>query len=356
MTRPSHRIHTALAIVVAAFVAATPAAAAAPTSMRATTVTGSAVTFKLRALAPRAVRSAYVRSGSRRTRVPVTKVRRALKTRSRKLRVRVPRTRTPQVRTPRSRGTRPVLVVDVVRRAPGTAPAAGAEAPVATAPEAPTVTSPATPDLPLSTGGSPTRPFGSAILDDAVAAAKVVRAVFEPRAVNAATNSRVPTASELSAFRAANTGLHFENEITGDFTGTTDEILQWASWKWGIDAEVLRAVATTESWWRMSEVGDNGLSFGLMQIKKTVHHGTWPLSTQSTAFNVDYYGAVIRQYYDGHATWVMDVEHGKPYTKGDLWGAVGAHFAGRWWTPGAEQYVAKVKNHVAARTWLGTHF
>lgn len=343
MTRLPYRRLLALTTLIATLSLAA-SAPAATRYFRATPAKGATVGFPLRALPATSVRSAYVRAGRTRIRVGAARVRAALKTRSRTVRVRVPR----------ARRARPVLVVEIVRSMPD-APPPAPKAPVSPPAEA----APATPDVPdvaLPSGGGPTRPWGSAILSDAAAAAKVVRSAFEPRGVNATANRRVPTAPELTAFRAANTGLHFEAEITGDFTGTTDEILQWASWKWGLDAEVLRAVATNELWWRMSEVGDAGQSFGLMQIKRTFHGGTHPLSAQSTAFNVDYYGAVIRQYYDGHAGWVEDVEHGRPYSKGDLWGAVGAHYAGRWYTAGAEWYIARVQGHVAARTWLGAGF
>jgi soluble lytic murein transglycosylase-like protein len=35
--------------------------------------------------------------------------------------------------------------------------------------------------------------------------------------------------------------------VTGNFRGTTDEIIRWAAWKWGIDEDLLRAVAARES-------------------------------------------------------------------------------------------------------------
>jgi autotransporter family porin len=37
------------------------------------------------------------------------------------------------------------------------------------------------------------------------------------------------------------------DRVTGNFTGTTDEIIQWAAHKWGIDEDVVRSVATAES-------------------------------------------------------------------------------------------------------------
>ncbi len=44
--------------------------------------------------------------------------------------------------------------------------------------------------------------------------------------------------------------------VTGGFSGTTDEILQWAAHKWGIPEDVIRAAAVTESNWNMSHLGD----------------------------------------------------------------------------------------------------
>ena len=40
--------------------------------------------------------------------------------------------------------------------------------------------------------------------------------------------------------------------VTGNFTGTTAEIIQWAACKWGIDEDTMRAAAVQESYWHMS--------------------------------------------------------------------------------------------------------
>ena len=84
-----------------------------------------------------------------------------------------------------------------------------------------------------------------------------------------------------------------------------------------IDADVMRAVAVIESYWRMTTVGDNGDSFGLFQIRRPFHCCA-AYARSSTAFNADYYGAIIRAYYDGKMPWLNDVEHGEPYKPGDL--------------------------------------
>ena len=205
------------------------------------------------------------------------------------------------------------------------------------------------------TGGkATTRPVGSTPISDAEAAARVARSSWEPRPENYTPNRRVPTATELAAFRSVNAmPALYEDRVTGNFTGTTDEIIQWAAHKWGIDEDLVRAAAVQESWWRMSTLGDGGISYGLMQLKSTVSKGTYPLSQQSTAFNVDYYGASIRYYFDGAATWLNDpcCFSGNTYRAGDIWGSVGAWFAGRWHTPPAADYIDSVRSHLGNRVW-----
>ncbi len=44
--------------------------------------------------------------------------------------------------------------------------------------------------------------------------------------------------------------------VDGEFTGTTDEILQWAACKWGMDEDMVRAQAAIESWWHQDAMGD----------------------------------------------------------------------------------------------------
>ena len=100
-----------------------------------------------------------------------------------------------------------------------------------------------------------------------------------------------------------------------------------------------------------STVGDAGISFGLMQVKSTVWRGTWPLSRDSTAFNLDTYGAIMRQCYDGLIVWL---DNG--YGAGDLWGCVGYYFSGRWNDSAAATYVQGVAATLAARAWAAPGF
>ena len=148
--------------------------------------------------------------------------------------------------------------------------------------------------------------------------------------------------------------MTYKRRVTGRFRGTTREIIQWAAHKHGIDQDLLSAVAVEESWWRMSTVG-GGDSFGLFQLR-VPYHCCRRLARRSTAFNADYYGAILRAYYDGRETWLNDVERGARYGPGDVWGSVGVWFAGRWHTPAAEGYIREVRDILARRTWRSKAF
>lgn len=207
------------------------------------------------------------------------------------------------------------------------------------------------------------RPVGSPVLSDAQAAAHVRRAAWEPRPGNATANHTIPTAAQLQTFNSY-TGQwgscdNLRQKVTGNFKGTTDEILQWAAWKWGLPENVVRAVAVTESSWRMSFVGDSGMSFGITQVKNVAkwHGGTYPMSKNDTAFNADYWAGMVRQYYEGCSTWMKDYSfNGTHYAAGDLWGSIGAWYAGNWHSDAANTYISHVKNHLANRTWKKPSF
>jgi hypothetical protein len=328
---------------------------------------GKSVTFRVVGLDASKVRRGYVRAGTYQRRVRTASLRRGARTR--KIAVRLARTAV---------GRRKVRLVVLLKRPrtskpkrsetqTGTISTPPADSGTSTTTQPPATGTTSTPPtdttssptpVPASGDKATTRPVGSPILSDAEAASHVRRSGWEPRPDNAAANQRTPQPGELDVFLRDNISVYGAHKplVTGNFTGTTDEIIQWAAWKWGLDEDVLRAVIVKESWWRMSAVGDNGLSFGLTQIKTTFHAGTYPLSATSSAFNVDYYGALFRYYFDGHGDWLNDMDKGQDYTAGDLWGAVGAHYAGRWHTAAAEGYIASVKQHLDQRTWAGSDF
>ena len=105
----------------------------------------------------------------------------------------------------------------------------------------------------------------------------------------------------------------------------------------------------------MSTNGDNGDSFGLFQLRRPYHCCDF-LAASDTAFNADYYGAIIRSYY-GRETWLNTVSGNgaatAPATCGQrgrvVLGPLAAH-------PGAEGYVAKIKQYLRERIWRAPLF
>lgn len=201
-------------------------------------------------------------------------------------------------------------------------------------------------------GMSTLRSVGSPPLSDADAAARVRRSAWEPRPENTTYNHTMPGDSQLQSFYAADSwgscGNPMRYRVTGHFTGTTDEILQWASHKWGLDEDVLRAIAVVESWWRQSAGDQTG--GGLISVT-TSAKGAFPMYRESTAFNVDYLGATLRYYYDGCGQWLNTVLRGQQYVAGDLWGSIGTWYSGRWYANGSDWYIGRVQSELQNRTW-----
>jgi autotransporter family porin len=190
-------------------------------------------------------------------------------------------------------------------------------------------------------------------------AARRVRGAWEPRPNNWADNHRVPSRAQLRAFHGQNT-QPYSHWVDGQYRGTTDQIIQWAAAKWGLSTDLLRAVAATETWWNMSFVGNDGDAFGLFQVRRPYHcqGPVCNLFRHDTAFNADYYGSIIRSYYDGKQTWLNTVsDNGAPYRAGDLWGSVGYWCSGRWHAPAVWlSYVNQTKRYLAVRAWAQPNF
>ena len=196
---------------------------------------------------------------------------------------------------------------------------------------------------------------------DALCASLVTPRPFEPRPENNAANHTVPSGPVPWNNDRDQTywkkWIANRNKVTGNYTGTTDEIIRWASCKWGLDENTVRAVADQESEWHESEVGDQNGSFGIMQVKDHTSDGHpdlggYPDTARSTALNVDMYGAWERSclqgaFYDG-GDWL----YGGSKVVDDGWGCVGAWFSGSWHDPGAQDYVATVQKLLARRDWL----
>lgn len=192
------------------------------------------------------------------------------------------------------------------------------------------------------------------------AAARRVRGSWEPRPQNDWANHRMPSRAELRAFRRQNTANPYAKWVTGHYTGTTDQIIQWAAAKWGLSVRLLRAVAATETWWVMSFVGNDGTSYGLFQVRTPYHcqgDVVCGIMRNDTAMNADYYGAIIRSYYDGRQTWLNTVSgNGRRYRAGDLWGSVGYWAAGRWHVAAGDTYNAEVKDYYRRQVWAQPNF
>ncbi len=239
-----------------------------------------------------------------------------------------------------------------------------------------------TPNNPVVTNGA-TLPPGSALPGDSTCASQITRSAFEPRPDNNTANHQVPTAAQIANLHPWNPLIGMDTNsdtlrrhITGNFTGTTDEILQWAACKWGIDTNIIRAEAVTESQWHQSQLGDyttnkslcppgmwNGSScyqsYGILQIKYTYFQSEWPMSRNDTAFNADFVYGWLRNCYEGWADYLYQATpvSGYPrYHAGDIWGCLGFWFSGTWYDQGAINYINVTKGYYAQKPWLKAGF
>ena len=270
---------------------------------------------------------------------------------------------------------------------------------------------------PRASGYFKTTPVGAwrSLPTGAQCAKRVHLSRWEPRPDNAGPNSRMPNRRRVHAAFAARPlsgDGSFKRKwdtwllprVTGHYTGTTDEIFQWAACKWGIADNLLRAIAVRESTWYQYEVYKSGRCVtdwgcGDMidhatsatrkycgQISRRGHdyqadygsglcpetfsiagvmswqdpswgrmkgnqNGSFPFNRNSTAFAVDYLAANLRGCYQGWAPWLSGAGPAK-YAAGDLWGCVGNWYAGEWRTPRALGYMHRVRRELRNRTWL----
>ena len=209
-----------------------------------------------------------------------------------------------------------------------------------------------------------TLPVGAALPSEATCAA-LVRRTTEIKPANARFNAT------KGASQQPQTGLFAR--VSGNFTGTTDEIIQWAACKWGIDEDIVRAQAAKESWWDQNAGGDwttdssrcatnHGIgmdgrpgqcpeSVGLMQVRYPYWGSAFPSASTSSAYNLDIALAARRNCFEGNDGWLNGVERGSQYAAGDLWGCVGTWFSGRWYAGGAQEYISSVQAYLGQRIW-----
>ncbi len=225
-----------------------------------------------------------------------------------------------------------------------------------------------------------TLPPGSTLPSGSACASAVRRNPnFEPRPDNTTANHTVPT-DDLTLMRTTvNNGgavAHSFDRVDGNFTGTTDEIMQWGACKWGFDEDLVRAMAANESWWHQSAHGDfttntslcpSGAdyhdggcdrTYGIMQVKSTDYIGTFPDSHTSTAFDVDYKLAYQRACFEGKINYLT--QRSSNYPNGDtnnmLWGCVDQWFTGTWWNGSDDAYITETKTEMSGKPWLKAGF
>ena len=227
----------------------------------------------------------------------------------------------------------------------------------------------APPGAPLSPDtGNLALPPGEILPSDAECANRVVTSGTEVRPSNAPFNQTRGRQQQLPSLKS---------RVSGNFTGTTDEIIQWAACKWGIDADVVRAQAVQESTWRMTTLGDftgnsqwcapghvpdgDGKpgcpqSVGILQVKYRYNTDAFPMAAESTAYNLDWALAVWRMCFEGQTTWLANQPPGSGYEAGDMWGCLGSWFAGEWHSDMAQGYIHKVQEHYRGRAWQADWF
>lgn len=214
-----------------------------------------------------------------------------------------------------------------------------------------------------------TLPPGEHLPQDTECARRVIPSGNEIRPANAVFNQ--------TRGRQKNLPGPFLSRLSGDFTGSTDEIIQWAACKWGIDTDILRAQAAQESSWFMNSVGDftddeqwcapghrpgqDGRpgcpeSVGIMGVKYRYHAVAFPEAGQSTAYNLDYTLAVWRTCFEGQEGWLADNPPRSGYKAGDVWGCLGRWFEGDWRSSSAEGYISRVQAALNSRVWTEEWF
>ncbi len=245
-------------------------------------------------------------------------------------------------------------------------PATACSSTTTTTTTAPTTTVPAPPASKFAL-----LPVGATLPTDADCAARV-RPMTENRAGNATANATRGTVANATYPR-----------VTGNFTGTTDEILQWVACKWGIDEDYVRAQVLVESNWNQAALGDFTTtasacspahpigtyppqftgdtthtgqcpeSVGLGQVRYPYHQAAFAdlNAVTSSAYNLDYVYGVWRACYEGQFTWLNQAERGRDYVAGDATGCLGVWFAGRWYTQAAQGYISTWYTTLGTRAW-----
>ncbi|MEQ1557116.1 MAG: hypothetical protein ABL915_10040 [Gallionella sp.] len=260
-----------------------------------------------------------------------------------------------------------------------------------------------------------------ALPNDAQCAAWVAaQPIAEARPGNAAYNASYGKPLALPFFHGddARANRLIAARVTGHFVGTTEEILRWGACKWGIDENVVKAMALQDSDWQQARrmgvthlpetaqaaaqygnpkpafqsddctkntqpgsvatpsalpnplpvyppagTGSESVScardWGVLQVNYEQQPSAWPEAESSTAMNVDVALASVRVCFEGYETWLAakPVSAGvKKYAKGDLMGCVGRYKSGLWHDTIAESYIANINQQVVDKSWQHPDF
>ena len=334
-------------------------------------------------------------------------------------------TKAPRTTSP----TSPTASPTTTTSAPQTTPAPSTtSSPSSTA--APTTSTPAettTGAPPRTDGYFTTRAVGSysALPTGTQCAQTITRSSWEPRPENTAQNHTMPDAQAVHAsFAERPRGSSYDfrwdqwllPRVDGQFTGTTDEIIQWAACKWGISDNLLRAQAVREStWYQGLHFSDGqcywnrgcGDAFGSATAASTTYctavgragHdyqrdtnstvGAYPY-TPTTGLCPKTFSIIGVMAWDDPAwqapgTPYLDNQNGTfPFARdstafaldyeasflrgcyegwigwlgpaGDMDGCVGAWYSGDWHTTAADGYIARVQGELTNHTWLTANF
>jgi autotransporter family porin len=176
------------------------------------------------------------------------------------------------------------------------------------------------------------------------------------------------------------------NHVTGAVPAnfTTDEILEWAACKWGMDQNIAKGEAVAESNWKQSNAGDMDScgqfdSWGILQVRATnpsdcsttgVKNSGWggyPWTHNSTAVDADAQMARLRAVYDGQS-YMGAGGNGSPALTGGTSTAVGApiwNAVSTWQSgsnTGTDPYVTGIQDCIngtggkPVQCWTNTNF
>jgi hypothetical protein len=250
---------------------------------------------------------------------------------------------------------------------------------------------------------------------------------WEPRPENAAANHTVPDAGQVhQAFATRPRTDSYDPRwntwllprVDGQFTGTTDEIIQWAACKWGISDNLLRAQAIVESTWYQDLRFSDGQCYWLRGCgdafpsptadskvycdgvaefghdyqrdrNSAATSGGYPWSPQSGLCPQTFSIIGVKSWDDPrwqapHPAWPGNQNGTFPFSRdstafaldyegaylrgcmegfakwlpanGDVWNCVGSWYSGDVGSANAKQYVSQVKAQLAQRTWLTADF